>query len=202
MTTATRTRRNPREKMSLTEERELVSRAKDGDREALDELISAHYQAMYHLALKYTRDPHRAQEATQESCVQVLRHMEQFRSEARFGSWMARIVINSARLRHRRERRLVPVGDAMAFDQPCKSPTPDRTVADRQLLALVDNFLRDGRDGDYQLFIQRYVDQDSVRRVARESGISMPAVKTRVHRARQKLRDHADASNWQPSFGV
>lgn len=202
MTTSTRTRRNPREKMGLTEERELVARAKEGDREALDELISAHYQAMYHLALKYTRDPHRAQEATQESCVQVLRHMNQFRSEARFGSWMARIVINSARLRHRRERRLVPVGDAMAFDQPCKSPAPDRTVADRQLLSLVDAFLRDGRDGDYQLFVKRYVHEDSVRRVARETGISMPAVKTRVHRARQKLRDHAEGAHWRPTAAV
>lgn len=133
--------------------------------------------------------------------MQVLRHIAQFRSEARFGSWMARIVINAARLRHRREKRLVPVGDALEFDRPAPGPSPDRTAADRQLLQMVDDFLRDGRDGDYDLFVMRYVDQEPVREVAREAGISMPAVKTRVHRARKKLRDHADALRWYPASG-
>lgn len=187
------------QKMTLSEERALVRRAKNGDGEALETLIARHYQAMFRLALKYTRDVHRAQEATQESCVQVLRHIAQFRSEARFGSWMARIVINAARLRHRREKRLVPVGDALEFDRPAPGPTPDRMAADRQILSMVDDFLRDGRDGDYDLFVMRYVNDEPVREVADEAGISMPAVKTRVHRARKKLRDHADELHWYPA---
>ncbi len=187
-------------KLSLEEERALVRRAKTGDQAALETLLARHYQAMFRLALKYTRDLHRAEEATQESCVQVMRHIAQFRSESRFGSWMARIVINAARLRHRREKRLVPVGDALEFDRPAPGPSPDRTVADRQILQMVDDFLRDGRDGDYELFVMRYVNQDPVREVADHAGISMPAVKTRVHRARKKLRDHADARNWQPGL--
>lgn len=128
--------------------------------------------------------------------MQVLRHIAQFRSEARFGSWMARIVINAARLRHRREKRLVPVGDALEFDRPAPGPGPARTAADRQILHMVDDFLRDGRDGDYDLFVMRYVEEQAVRDVAEQAGISMPAVKTRVHRARKKLRDHAEASHW------
>lgn len=186
----------PHRKLDLDEERALVEKAKGGDEAALETLLAHHYQAMYRLALKYTRDPHRAQEATQESCVQVLRYIGQFRSESRFGSWMSRIVINAARLRHRREKRLVPVGDALEFDRPAPGPTPDRTAADRQILRMVDDFLQDGRDGDYELFLMRYVDDAGVREVADKAGISMPAVKTRVHRARKKLRDHAEACRW------
>lgn len=183
-------------KLDLDEERALVEKAKAGDEDALSTLIAHHYQAMYRLALKYTRDPHRAQEATQESCVQVLRYIGQFRSESRFGSWMSRIVINAVRLRHRREKRLVPVGDALEFDRPAPGPSPDRTAADRQILRMVDDFLREGRDGDYDLFVMRYVDDAAVREVADRAGISMPAVKTRVHRARKRLRDHAEAAHW------
>lgn len=185
-----------RNTMSLSEERELVSRAQGGDQGALNTLLEAHYPAMYHLALKYTRDPDRARDATQESCVQVLRHLGQFRSEARFSSWMARIVINSARLRYRGEKRLVPVGDALAADRPARGPAPEQRVADKQLLDLVDRFLQDGRDGDYQLFVRRFIDGDSVKAISDDTGISVPAIKTRVHRARLRLKAQSESSRW------
>lgn len=182
--------------LSIDEERELVALAREGDAQALNTLIEAHYPAMYHLALKYTRDPERAEDATQESCVQVLRHLSQFRAESRFSSWMARIVINSARLRYRGEKRLVPVGDALATERPSAEPEPEKRVADKQLLDLVDRFLQDTRDGDYQLFVRRFIDGESVKKISRETGISVPAIKTRVHRARQRLKTQSDEAQW------
>lgn len=182
--------------MSIEEERDLVERARAGDQAALNTLIEAHYPAMYHLALKYTRDPERARDATQESCVQVLRHLSQFRAEARFSSWMARIVINSARLRYRGEKRLVPVGDALSTERPSAEPAPDKRVGDKQLLDLVDCFLRDAREGDYQLFVRRFIDGDSVKSISDDTGISVPAIKTRVHRARQRLKSQSRDARW------
>ena len=102
--------------IDVEQERALLAKARDGDKRAMERLIAAHYPAMYHLALRYTRDPERALDATQESCVQVIRHLGQFRSEARFSSWMARIVINSARLRYRSDKRLVPMADGVWMD--------------------------------------------------------------------------------------
>lgn len=128
--------------------------------------------------------------------MQVLRHLSQFRSEARFSSWMARIVINSARLRYRGEKRLVPVGDGLAAESPHKGPAPEKRVGDKQLLDLVDRFLRDSRDGDYQLFVRRFIDGESVKDISDDTGISVPAIKTRVHRARQRLKTQAEASQW------
>lgn len=128
--------------------------------------------------------------------MQVLRHLGQFRAEARFSSWMARIVINSARLRYRGEKRLVPVGDGLAADRPARGPAPEQRVSDKQLLDLVDRFLKDGRDGDYQLFVRRFVDGDSIKAISADTGISVPAIKTRVHRARQRLRAQSESSQW------
>lgn len=182
--------------LSVEDERALVAQAMAGDAQALNTLIEAHYPAMYHLALKYTRDPERAQDATQESCVQVLRHLSQFRAESRFSSWMARIVINSARLRYRGERRLVPVGDGSTIERASPDPEPEQRVADKQVLDLVDRFLQDTRDGDYQLFVRRFIDGESVKKISRETGISVPAIKTRVHRARLRLRTQCDDAQW------
>lgn len=175
--------------IDVEQEKALLSQAREGDKQAMERLISAHYPAMYHLALRYTRDPERALDATQDSCVQVVRHLAQFRSEARFSSWMARIVINSARLRYRSDRRLVPMADGVWMDTVSKTPSPEDRTADRELLKQVDDVLKDGRDGDYALFMKRFVDGDSIKIISDETGVSVPAIKTRVHRARNRLKD-------------
>lgn len=128
--------------------------------------------------------------------MQVLRHLAQFRAEARFSSWMSRIVINSARLRYRGEKRLVPMGDGLGAEKPSRSPAPEQRVGDKQLLDLVDRFLQDSRDGDYQLFVRRFIDGDSVKRISADTGISVPAIKTRVHRARQRLKAESESMGW------
>ena len=180
--------------IDVEQERALLAKARDGDKRAMERLIAAHYPAMYHLALRYTRDPERALDATQESCVQVIRHLGQFRSEARFSSWMARIVINSARLRYRSDKRLVPMADGVWMDSVAKTPTPEDTTAGRELLYQVDRVLQDGREGDYNLFFKRFVDGDSVKRISDDTGVSVPAIKTRVHRARNRLKSTFSAT--------
>ncbi len=180
--------------IDVEQERALLVKARDGDKRAMERLIAAHYPAMYHLALRYTRDPERALDATQESCVQVIRHLGQFRSEARFSSWMARIVINSARLRYRSDKRLVPMADGIWMDSVSKTPNPEDMTAGRELLQQVDQVLQDGREGDYHLFFKRFVDGESVKRISDETGVSVPAIKTRVHRARNRLKTAFNAT--------
>jgi RNA polymerase sigma-70 factor (ECF subfamily) len=185
--------------IDVEQERALLSKARDGDKRAMERLISVHYPAMYHLALRYTRDPERALDATQESCVQVLRHLGQFRSEARFSSWMARIVINSARLRYRSDKRLVPMADGIWMDSVSKTPSPEDMTAGRELLQQVDQVLQNGREGDYNLFLKRFVDGESVKNISEQTGVSVPAIKTRVHRARNRLKSTFNATLPHPA---
>ena len=119
--------------IDVEQERALLAQAREGDKRAMERLIAAHYPAMYHLALRYTRDPERALDATQDSCVQVMRHLGQFRSEARFSSWMARIVLYSARLRYRADRRLVPTAETSCIEKAAPVPSPEANAADREL---------------------------------------------------------------------
>ena len=185
------------EMLDVPTENALLVRAKAGDRSALSRLIRAHYSAMYHLALKYAHSRERAQDALQDSCVQVIRHIHNFRSESRFSSWMSQIVINSVRLGFRSDRRLVPVEIDHWNDKAVGAPTPEALTANRHYLTVVDDCLRGGRDGDYQLFFQRYVVGQSVSSISAETGVSVPAIKTRVHRARARLRARLTLSEGQ-----
>ena len=109
--------------IDVEQERALLAQAREGDKLAMERLIAAHYPAMYHLALD-TPATLKALDATQDGCVQVMRHLGQFRSEARFSSWMARIVINSARLRYRADRRLVPTAETSWIEKAAPVPSP------------------------------------------------------------------------------
>jgi RNA polymerase sigma-70 factor (ECF subfamily) len=159
-------------------------------------LLTRHYTQMYHLALKVTRDPVRAEDVTQEACVQVLRRIHQFRGEARFGSWLSRIVVNTALLRHRRERRLVPTPEIYSPAAVAPEPVPEQAVSDRELLLLTDAFLAELRDGDRELFTRRFVDGLSLQSISDETGLSLPALKSRFHRARLRLKDASDKGAW------
>lgn len=182
--------------LTLDEEHALVERAQAGDVRAMDRLLGAHYQQMYHLALKVTRDPVKAQDVTQEACVQVLRRIDQFRSEARFGSWLCRIVVNTALLRHRREKRLVPTPEIYSPLAVAKEPPPEKVASDRELLLMTDDFLDGLRDGDRELFMRRFVDGLSLQSISDETGLSLPALKSRFHRARLRLKAESDKLDW------
>ena len=149
------------------------------------------------LALKITRNTVWAEDVTQEACVQVLRRIDQFRSESRFSSWICRIVVNTALLKHRREKRLVPMEEIYSPDSVSLEPQPDEVVINRELLKKTDEFLGDLRDGDRELFVKRFVEGLSLQSISEETGLSLPALKSRFHRARLRLRAASETRQWE-----
>lgn len=188
--------------LTLDEEHRLVARAQGGDVRSMDRLLGAHYQQMFHLALKVTRDGVKAQDVTQEACVQVLRRIDQFRAEARFGSWLCRIVVNTALLRHRREKRLIPTEEVHAPADSAPVPGPEQLSADREVLKMADAVLDGLREGDRALFIRRFVDGLSLQDISEETGLSLPALKSRFHRARLRLKDESESGAWGVAFAA
>ena len=89
---------------------ELVARARGGDQEAVTELYRRHSQRGYNLALRMTGDPWDAADATQEAFIKAFTHLGSFKGQARFSTWLYRIVVNSVNDQLRR-RRPAPVED-------------------------------------------------------------------------------------------
>jgi len=84
---------------------ELVSRARDGDHQAQDALVRAVQDRIYRLALRMLGDPAEAQDAVQDILMRMLRHLDGFRGEAAFTTWIYRIAANQL-LTHRRKRAI------------------------------------------------------------------------------------------------
>ena len=167
---------------------EIVRRAQAGESRAMDRLLRHNYDRMYRLALKHCSNPELARDAVQEACIQIMRHLGSLKRKDRFHSWMGRIVINCVRLQHRKNGRLIFLGSFLEASGVDSEVGPDELFIQREELGLVEGFLQTTRRGDYDLFARLYVGGDSVKKVSEETGVTASAIKTRVHRARHRLR--------------
>ena len=171
---------------------ELVAAAKDGDREAFDELVRATYADTYTLAYRMTGNEEDARDVVQEAYLRAYRGLRRFRGDAQFSTWMYRITANCSatqlgkRARHRHDQLddAVPVVDHRADNDPQLRADADdlRTRLHAALEALPPR-LR-------SVVVLRDVYDLSHESIAAELGISESAAKVRLHRARHKLREH------------
>ena len=186
------------------EDRLLLGRAQQGDVSAFEALVGLHQDRVYGLALRMTRSEADAAEITQDTFLSAYQHLKDFRGEAAFGSWVHRIAANHAlmRLRHRRV--------AQAAEAELQTPefTERGTLADypvtdwsrdaeeKALDAELGQAIQQAADrlpeGYREVFLLKDVDGLSYEQIAEVTGDSIPAIKSRLHRARLALREAID----------
>ncbi len=179
--------------------KELIIRAKAGDREAFDELVKATYARVHGLALRLTGNEHDADDVVQDTYVRAYRGLRKFRGDARFSTWLHRITANSAstlmgrsqRHRHTDLDSVINLADHRADIDP-EFQAQNEAVRSRLRRALdsLPDRLR-------SVVVLRDVHGMSHREIASELGITEAAAKVRLHRARARLRDGLTA--WRPN---
>ncbi len=182
--------------LTLEEEKALVMRAQAGDSDAANQLVEAHYKQIYFLSLKMTKKKEWAEDVAQDACLQILTRISQFRAESRFSSWVSTIVVNTALLKHRKEKRIVPKEEIFSPLMPSNEISADDMMINQELLQKTDDFLMHLRDGDQELFVKRFVEGMSLQSISDQTGLSLAALKSRFHRARLKLKGFAEEQGW------
>jgi RNA polymerase sigma-70 factor (ECF subfamily) len=182
----------------------LVERARGQDEAAFEELVSRYEDKLYRLAMRFVRNETDAQEILQDAFLSAWRNLSAFEGRAQFGSWMYRVTVNAALmlLRSRNRHPEVTVddvepralNDAVAESgQTVRGSTDWSQRADEQLQsAQLRKHIRDSidtlPDGLRTVFLLRDIEELSTEETAEALGLSVPAVKTRLHRARLALR--------------
>lgn len=191
--------RKKKEKAKGPSDKELVHRLKEsGDLAAFEELVNRYEAKVYHLALRLTGNREDAEEVLQDTFLQVYEKIRTFREEAAFSSWLYRVTANFAymKLRRRRSRPQVSFEDVMPYFEGGHlaeqitdwSGRPDdeavRAEAQRIILEAIDELPPKNRT----VFVLREMEGLSNAEVAEVLGITVPAVKSRLHWARLFLR--------------
>jgi RNA polymerase sigma-70 factor (ECF subfamily) len=186
------------------EDRQLLTRAQAGDMDAFEALVEAHRDRVYALALRMMRTEADAAEITQETFLSAYQHLQDFRGEAAFGSWVHRIAANHAlmRLRHRRvvqaaEEELqgpsfTEGGSLAEYPQSDWSRDAEGKALDAELGRAIQQATERLPEGYREVFLLKDVEGLSYEQIAETTGASIPAIKSRLHRARLALRDAID----------
>lgn len=180
---------NPR----VDADRELLARIARGDREALAPLIARHERRVYRIALGYLRNADDALDVVQETFVKAFENAGRFGGETDAGPWLARIAVNQAIDRYRREKRRRASQEPLAegdHDQRLSSgePSPERQQYGREARERIDQALLALPEKQRAIFVLRHHQQMSLEEIAEALGLRLGTVKSGLHRAIHELR--------------
>jgi RNA polymerase sigma-70 factor (ECF subfamily) len=184
--------------MHLANEPALLSAAQHGNNEAFSVLVRQYRNNIYRLAFKITQNHEDAEDSLQEALLKAYCNLDSFQGGSRFYTWLVRITMNEAlmKLRKRRSSRQLPLEDVISpgVENPAprefedKHANPETQYAEVELHEALSDALRSVSPRLSNAFVLRNVEDFSVKETAERLGLSVAAVKSRLVRARARLR--------------
>ncbi len=164
----------------------LVMRCRAGDRDAFERLVIRYQKPVYNVALRMLRDRQDALDVAQTTFLKAFEHLGDYDPAFRFYSWLYRIAINESlnAIALRKPRGEL---DANTADE---APGPDRAVEGDQALHAIEDALMLISPELRTVVVLRHIAQLSYEEIARALGLPEKTVKSRLHSARERLRDH------------
>ena len=170
----------------------LLLAARKGDRAALGDLLERHQQQVFAFGMKMCGDPEDAQEVAQDTLLSMVRSVRDFRGEASLSTWLY-TVARSLCIKKRRRTKGAPAQhealDGTTYEQAAApDPSPEQTLLAREARDAVAAALDQLEPEAREVVILRDLEGLTAPQVAEVTGLSVAAVKSRLHRARQSLR--------------
>ena len=179
-------------------EQRLIQRIRDGEHEAFYVLIRPYEKRVYAAALALLRNDADAEDCAQEAMLKAFKNLRQFRSEAKFSTWLIQIAVNEARMRRRKQRAdLIEPIEKDQGEEGVYAPRefadwreiPSEALERKEVREKLAEALSSIGQIYREVFVLRDMEQLSIEETAKALGISTASVKTRLMRARLMLRD-------------
>jgi len=180
-------------------EQELIRRVREGDKEAFYGLVRPYERAVLFAARSVLNNDADAEDAAQEAVLKAFMHIEKFRGESKFSTWLVQIAINEARMKLRKEHRELyesldmptvdEQGDYWPKDFADWREIPIEALQRKELREALSKALALLEPKYRQVLVLRDIQHFSVAETAEALGLSGEAVRTRLHRARLRMRD-------------
>src|SRR5512134_1877471 len=161
----------------------LLDAARAGDRAALDQLLTRHQGRVYRFGLKMCRDPEDAKDVLQETLLAVARNVKDFRGASSVSTWLYTIA-RSFCIKKRPRSKFAP-----AQEESLSAREPDDALAGRQIESALEQAIGSLDPMYREVLLLRDVEGLTAPEVAEVMGLSVEAVKSRLHRARVAVRE-------------
>jgi RNA polymerase sigma-70 factor (ECF subfamily) len=176
----------------------LVNSARAGDVQAFETLVNKYDRQIFRIAQHITQNREDAQDIVQDAFLKAYEKLDQFQGNSKFYTWLVRIAVNESlmRLRKRRTGRMVSIDDDIETEEGSVprdladwSPNPEQNYSQAELAEILRKTIQGLPQGFRIVFVLRDVDGLSTEETAETLGLSVPAVKSRLLRARLQLRE-------------
>ena len=180
------------------EESTLVSQARDGNTAAFGELVRRYERKIFRLAQHVTQNREDAEDVLQETFMKAYEHLDQFKGDSKFYTWIVRIAVNQAlmKLRRRKTDKTVSIDetidtgeDTVVREIAAWDENPEQQYTRDELGGILDTAVRSLEPLYRSVFVLRDIEELSTEETAEALGLSVPAVKSRLLRARLQLRE-------------
>ena len=185
----------------MIQEDKLIERAREGDHESFCTLARSYQRRVYALALHYTRDPHEAEDLSQEVWLKAYRAIGGFRGEAGFYTWLRRITVNTF-LNHQREmktmyssgKKAFRLGELVSLDELGLSPSeprhaPEERLQQQMMVEKVMEGLSELPARQRLIFLLKHREGMTYEEIAQACAVSTGTVKKALFRAVDRLRE-------------
>ena len=179
----------------LMEEKALIQKAQSGDKQALAELVKKYEQTIYNFAFKICRDKNYAEHIMQETFYSMVKSLHQFDHNSKLSTWLYRIVANHCLMMARKAKSRSFVSfdddDENLFEEKYAADwnsIPYKDTENKELKRILDIAIQNLSPDYRMVFLLRDVEGLSTEETAQVTELSIPAVKSRLHRARAFLR--------------
>ncbi len=180
------------------DESRLLARAREGDLAAFNELVTRYSRKIYRLAKHITQNDEDAEDVLQETFLKAFEHLASFQGQSKFYTWIVRIAVNESlmKLRKRKSDRTVPLDepldtgeDTVVREIAVWDENPEQQYSREEIGAILDEAVQSLKPAFRTVFVLRDIEELSTEETAEALGISVPAVKSRLLRARLQLRE-------------
>jgi RNA polymerase sigma-70 factor (ECF subfamily) len=193
---------SPPDLVNTTDEKLIELFISSKDERAFEEIVNRYADKIYRLAFKITRYYYSAEEFLQEVFLTLINKIDTFRGESKFSSWLYRVTANAAYMHLRAQKKYendVSLEDYVPYDENGTlmgrikakdwSDKPDKALLSEEAMEIIEKAVNELPEPYRVVFHLRDVEGFSNQEVSEVLGLSVPALKSRLHRARLYLRD-------------
>src|SRR5712691_2728252 len=183
---------------AVFDETNLVTQARQGDTAAFGELTERYQRNIFRLAQNITQNREDAEDVLQETFLKAYEHLPNFQGNSKFYTWLVRIAVNEAlmKLRKRKSDRTVPLDEPVDTGEEMVNreiavweDNPEQRYSREEVQQILDRAVESLKPDFRTVFVLRDIEELSTEETAETLGISVPAVKSRLLRARLALRE-------------
>jgi len=175
-------------------DKQVIQRVMDGEIRMFEVILRRYNQTLYRVTRSYLSDEEQCREIVQRAYVRAYEHLDQFRAEAQFSTWLIRITINEALRYIKQENRFTdheiqPPESRTVHESLIDQEDPEHSISQSDLNRLLQEAI-DSLPSKYRsVFIMREIEQMNTRDTADSLNISRSNVKVRLHRAKNMLQE-------------